>query len=129
FQALKELAIQEGSWAWFEGNWDAAQKAWFLAELSGRTALVADSGFRHYWSGSTRHRLSERELLVLFPELSPYLAATSTSMERLSVELCRFRENVREVEGSESACCRLIQDISGIKDAQLCAVRRDACEA
>jgi|GEM_PF-976467 len=128
-QVLKEEATRQGCWTWFEKNWDTADKAWFLAALSGRTALVTGSGFKHYWNGSTRHLLSERELLVRFPELSPYLATTSRAVERLPVELCPFRENVRQLRGIETACCRLLQEISGVENARRCRVRRDACEA
>jgi hypothetical protein len=42
---------------------------------------------------------------------------------------CFFREEVREEAGVEIACCRLLEQISGVADAGWCAVRRDACES
>jgi hypothetical protein len=42
---------------------------------------------------------------------------------------CAFRERVRRGKGTEIATCRLLQQITGLQSDQLCAVRRDACQA
>lgn len=46
-----------------------------------------------------------------------------------AVEQCPFRDQVRLAKGTESACCRLLQEIIGVEKPQWCRVRRDACEA
>ncbi len=47
----------------------------------------------------------------------------------IPVEQCPFRDRVREQGKTEIARCRLLQEITGVDNAKLCSVRRDACEA
>jgi len=47
----------------------------------------------------------------------------------MHVEQCPFRDQVREEKGTESARCRLLQEITGVEKSQWCRVGRDACEA
>ncbi|HMC90062.1 MAG TPA: glycosyltransferase family A protein, partial [Gemmataceae bacterium] len=48
---------------------------------------------------------------------------------RLTVEECPHRHSVRRKGGTEKACCRVLQEVSGIKEPSWCSVRRDACTA
>src|SRR5262249_25226517 len=41
---------------------------------------------------------------------------------------CRYRSIRPSANGTELAHCRLLQDVSGVSDAPLCAVGRAACE-
>jgi hypothetical protein len=59
----------------------------------------------------------------------PLLSPAANVAARVRVEQCPFRDQVREIKGTEIARCRLLQEISGVDQAQLCRVRRDACEA
>lgn len=40
--------------AWFDKNWDTAQRAWFLLAIENRAARVSGADFTHYWCGSAR---------------------------------------------------------------------------
>ena len=73
WERLKNSAIREGSWTFFEAQWDTAQKAWFRAAIVDRAALVETPDFKHYWLGSTRNRFSDEQLIATFPELAAYV--------------------------------------------------------
>lgn len=55
--------------AWFEKNWDAAQKVWFEAATSDKALLVPEMvDFRHFWLGSKVAPNPQK-----FPEIAQYL--------------------------------------------------------
>jgi hypothetical protein len=133
FQALLNLEALENDpeerWVREARYWDTGHLAWFQAAYHDRAALVETPGFRHYWFGSSARRFSEGTLADTYPELRPFLERARLRRTPLPVEECPFREAVREEAGTEVACCRLLQQLSGVADPSRCAVRRDACAA
>jgi hypothetical protein len=129
-EALQAAAKPEGCWEeWARDHWDAADKAWFQAATHDRTALVEAPGFRHFWCGTSINRLPLEQLLVKFPELASWFVRPSVKAGPRRVEDCSFRRDVRRDPDTEVACCKLLQQLSGVMDHRLCDVRRDACQA
>jgi len=125
-------AIDRGpvEWSGFEKFWDTGEKLWFAAAVDGRAALVDAPDFRHYWFGSTRHRLDERALTERFPELAHWLHKASAERPARRVDDCLFRMDVCNEGESQTARCDLLRQWLGSELASLsCNVRRDACEA
>ena len=125
---LKDQSQAGGAWRWAEKNWDTADKAWFHASIHDRAALVTAPDFRHFWLGSTQE-LSREQLVSKFPEVAEWVSRTSAESESRRVEHCFFRRDVRHQAGTEFATCKLLQQLSGVEDSQLCEVRRDVCRA
>ncbi len=128
-EALKYQAHQEGSWDWARTNWDTADRAWFRAAVHDRAAFVPAPDFRHFWRGSTHLPLSRDELVERFPELAVWFARWRSKSEPRRVEHCFFRHDTQTRSGTEVACCKLLQLLSGVAESGLCVVRRDACDA
>ena len=129
-ELLRAVAEAEDCWEdWAKDNWDAADKAWFQAAIHDRAALVEAPGFRHFWLGSSVNSLSVDQLIVKFPELASWFARPSTKAGPRRVEDCSFRRDVRRDRDTEVACCKLLQQLSGVMNPRLCDVRRDACQA
>ena len=42
---------------------------------------------------------------------------------------CSYRSHVEQTNGTETARCMILQEITEVEDHELCRVRRDACEA
>jgi len=126
---LRAAAEPKGVWDWARENWDTADKAWFEAAIHDRTALVEAPGFQHFWYGATANSLPLEQLLKKFPELAAWFARPSAAAGPRRPEDCSFRHDVRGALNTEVACCKLLQQLSGVNDPRLCDVRRDVCQA
>jgi hypothetical protein len=74
----------------------------------------------------------EEVIAVLRPHDAPRVDSPAPGEPRegpIRVSECCFRTRVHEEAGVEVACCRLLEQISGVEDAGWCDVRRDACES
>jgi hypothetical protein len=127
--ALKKDSSPMGVWIGWTRHWDTGHKAWFEAAVHDRAALVETPGFTHYWHGSHERRLSEAGLIARYPEVCPYLERARSRVKPPPIEQCPYRAHPREEAGVEVARCRLLQEVSGVKEEELCMVRRDACAA
>lgn len=128
-EPLRTETEPKGAWFWCERNWDTAEKAWFEAALEGRTALVGEEGFHHYWLGSTDRRKPQEELVAQFPELAEWFASAPVDAAPRRVEDCAYRSRVQQRNGSEVATCGLLRELTGVHEEQACAVEREVCEA
>jgi hypothetical protein len=127
--ALKNDTSPMGVWIGWTCHWDTGHKAWFEAAIHDRAALVETPGFTHYWHGSHDKRLSEESLATRYPQLRPYLERAHSRVKPFPIELCSYRDRCREVGDEQFARCRLLQEVSGVDEDDLCLVRRDACVA
>jgi hypothetical protein len=127
--ALEEDRSPMGVWIGWTCHWDTAHKAWFEAALQDRAALVDAPDFTHFWHGSYDRRLSHAALAARHPQTRPYLERARLRAEPRSVERCPYREGSRTMKGVQLARCRLLEELSGVTDEELCLVRRDVCTA
>jgi hypothetical protein len=128
-EALQTDKSPMGVWIGWTRHWDTGHKAWFEAAVHDRAALVETPGLTHYWHGSHGRRFSEAGLATHYPEFRPYLERARAREQPPAVEGCAYRGRPRAEGGVEVAPCRLLQQVSGVTEEELCFVRRDACVA
>jgi hypothetical protein len=128
-EVLRAAAESDGCWEWAQRRWDTAAMAWFQAAVHDRTSLVDAPGFQHFWLGASSNCLPLEQLVIKFPELASWFARPRAAGGPRRVEDCSFRHDPRRDTDIELACCKLLQQLSGVMEPRLCDVRRDACEA
>jgi hypothetical protein len=127
--ALENDRSPQGRWVRLVRYWDTGHAGWFECARRGRAALVEAPDFRHYWYGSVGRRFSDRTLADYYPELGPYLERGRQRKPPRTLEECPYREHVEEETSSETASCRLVQQLSGVQDPAWCRVQRKTCLA
>lgn len=82
-EALQRVVEADGdTWEWWRHHWDTAQRNWFHAAIHDRATLVsaeAETGFRHYWCGSTHNR--ESKVLWTDPALREFISGSAGGAE------------------------------------------------